>query len=100
MASSQLVNKKGYTDSGTVAFNSVAANTTKDVSVTFRVTFPDKPIVLCSINSSSTAGAFGKCACSVVSVTTTGATLRFFNGDTSARSPGASWVAFNPYPIY
>lgn len=100
MATFQFVNQKGYADSGSVTFDTVAANSTKDVNITFSVKFPDTPIVICSINSSSTAGAFGKCVCSVVNVTTTGATLRFFNGDTTARAPGASWVAFNPYPRY
>lgn len=100
MATFQFVNKKGYTASGTATFGSVAANATADVTVSFGVTFPDNPIVLCCLSSSSAAGAFGKCACSVVSTTKTGATLRFFNGDTSARSPGVIWVAFNPYPRY
>ena len=100
MASTQLTNKKGYADSGKISFGSTAANSTKDVSITFRVTFPDTPIVVCCLDSASTAGAFGKCVCAVQSVSTTGATLRFFNGDTAARAPGAYWVAFNPYPIY
>ena len=42
----------------------------------------------------STAGAFGKCVAAVTGTpTTTGFTMRLYNGDTSTRAPRAVWMA-------
>ena len=80
-------------DNGTADPGSTAANTYKDVSVTFSKTFADVPNVVVGFNSNSTAAAFGRCSCSVASITKTGCVLRFFNGDTVTRHPGIRWIA-------
>lgn len=68
----------------------------KDGSVTFPKPFAagSVPIVVISFRSSSTAGTFGRCCVSVLSTDNTGFTFRFFNGDSSARSPDYTYIAF------
>lgn len=71
----------------------ISAGDTKDVTITFHKWFRNPPIVTASFVSTSSAGAFGRCTISVVSVTYSGATLRIFNGDSSTRSPNINWIA-------
>ena len=54
------------------------------------------PVVVVGFVSTSTAARFGTCSCAVVdgSVTNEGFTIRFYNGDTSSRIPGFSYIAF------
>ena len=54
------------------------------------------PVVVVGFTSGSTAARFGTCACAVVdgTVTNEGFTIRFYNGDTSSRIPGFSYIAF------
>ena len=71
----------------------ISAGDTKDVTITFHEWFRNPPIVTASFVSTSSAGTFGRCTISVVSVTYSGATLRIFNGDSSTRSPNINWIA-------
>lgn len=85
--------------SGTVqAKIKVSTGNCADYPVTFPAPFaPDTvPVVVVGFISSSTAARFGTCACAVVdgSVTNEGFTIRFYNGDTSSRIPGFSYIAF------
>lgn len=71
-----------------------------DIEVSFNRTFTTPPHVVVGFSTASTEGAFGKCCCSVKfvngvgpAVTTTGFTLRAFNGDVIGRSPNYIWIA-------
>jgi len=65
------------------------------------ITFPKAyapgtiPVVMVGFASSSTAGNFGRGCVAVLlgSVTNTGFTLRYYNGDSSARNPEFVWIA-------
>ena len=80
-------------ESGTITGSSVSANSYKDYEVTFNKSFSSAPIVVACFQSTSTAGAFGNCTLGVVSATTTGFTVRVFNGDSSGRAPNINWIA-------
>ena len=75
------------------ALGNTSAGAYKDAAVTFPRAFAAAPVVVVGFETASTAGTFGRCCVSVVSATTTGFTLRFFNGDSSNRNPGFTWVA-------
>lgn len=80
-------------DAGRTSGISVASGATADVDISFNKTFLVDPNVVVGFKSSSTAGTFGRCTCSVMTTTTTGCSLRVFNGDTTARSPALIWTA-------
>lgn len=81
-----VISELGATSSGTY----------KDGSVTFDAAYPTGtiPAVLLSFMSTSTAGKFGRCSVAVMSVTNTGFTFRFFNGDDSNRNPKFVYIAY------
>lgn len=66
-----------------------------DREITFPVAYAEgtTPHVVAGFFTASTAGSFGRCCVSVHTVTNVGFTMRFFNGDSSARSPQATWIA-------
>ena len=80
-------------ETGHITGSSVSANSYVDYNVTFTKSFETAPIVIPTFQSTSTAGAFGRCTLGVVSVTTTGCVIRVFNGDTSGRAPNIDYVA-------
>ena len=80
---------------GTIAGTSVSANSYTDVSVTFSSEMSDVPIVVCSVVSTSTAGALGSITSAVTSTSTTGFTCRIFNAGSTARTPAVNWIALN-----
>lgn len=71
----------------------VSSNSTKDATITFSNTFSEVPKVVACIESSSTAYGMGRLSCAVLSISTTGFTVRVFNADTSPRSPYIQWIA-------
>ena len=84
------------TQSGLVAAVSVPANSYKDIPVTFPTAFSEAPTVQLTLYSGSVSGMLGRCVCAVLpdSVTTTGFTIRMFNGDeSSSRAPAIYWTA-------
>lgn len=78
----------GYADPG-----AIAANTYVDKTITFPFTFESTPNVVACLFSSATSSTFGGFAISVVSRTTTGATIRIFNNTGTQRSPDIFWIA-------
>lgn len=82
-------------DSGRTASITAAANSYKDLAVSFDTSFSSTPKVVCSIYSTSTAGAIGSLTCSALNVTTTGFTVRVFNAGSASRSPAVDWIAIN-----
>ena len=90
----QILEQMPVVDRGTVTtIGTVAANTCTDVPVSFSKTFEEIPTVMLTIRSSSTAGGMGRTMASAINATTTGFTLRFFNGDSSDRTPYCQWLA-------
>ena len=80
---------------GNIDATSVSANSYKDVSVTFSPAMSGTPIVVCSVVSTSTAGAIGSITAAVTSTSTTGFTCRIFNAGSTARTPSVNWIAMN-----
>ena len=80
-------------ETGHITGVSVAAGDTHDYSISFTKTFRTAPTVIACFQSTSSAGAFGNCTLGVVSTTVSGATIRMFNGDGSARGPNIDWIA-------
>lgn len=79
---------------GHITGESVASGDTKDYTITFAKSFSTVPTVIACFQSTSSAGAFGNCTLGVVNTTTSGATIRMFNGDTtSGRAPNINWIA-------
>lgn len=79
---------------GRVTAADIAGGSYRDVSVTFPNAFQTAPVVTVCFETESTAGAFGKCVAAVTGTpTTTGFTMRLYNGDTSTRAPRAVWMA-------
>ena len=71
----------------------VAANSYSDVPITFDEPFEEKPAVITSIYSSSTAGAMGSTMVSAINISTNGFTARVFNAGSSVRAPAVNWMA-------
>lgn len=79
------------------ALGNTSSGSYKDATVTFTTAYASgtTPFVMVGFASSSTSGNFGRGCVAVLpgSVTNTGFTLRFFNGDSSARNPEFNWFA-------
>lgn len=72
----------------------IASGGYRDVSVQFTNEFKTAPVVTVCFETDSSAGAFGKCVAAVFgSPTTTGFTMRLYNGDSSTRKPRIVWMA-------
>lgn len=80
---------------GRTASITAAANSYKDLTVSFGRTFSSVPRVVCSIFSTSKAGAIGSLTASALDVTTTGFKVRVFNAGSASRSPAVDWIAIN-----
>ena len=78
---------------GTVTGTTVASKSYRDVNINFGKTYASAPTVVASLGSSSTSADIGSMSVGVVSVTTTGATLRIFNDSGNARTPSVNWIA-------
>ena len=83
-------------DTGYVNATKLSNNSTADVSVTFDSTFGSTPVVVACLSGVSTAYQYGLISVGVVSVSSTGFTLRFYNAGAGAREPSARWVAVGP----
>lgn len=82
--------------SGTINGGDVNPGSYKDFEVSFGTyRFSSTPSVVVGFVTNSDAGAFGKCCCAVLlsSLSTSGFTIRVYNGDTSKRSPRCHWIA-------
>lgn len=90
----KILQRLHYMDAGDeVLSSSIASGAYADVAVSFNKTFNTAPVVVVGFYSTSTGATFGRCSCAVHSVTTTGFTIRFFNGDTVGRQPNFRWIA-------
>lgn len=92
-------NALGIRAGSVAALGNTAGGAYKDKSVSFGTElgsafeFTSAPVVVVGFKSDSSAGTFGRCCVSAHSITTTGFTLRFFNGDSSNRNPEFYWIA-------
>ena len=80
-------------ETGHITGSSVPRGDYVDYDISFTKPFSSAPTVIACFQSTSTAGNFGRCTLGVVSVSVSGATIRVFNGDESARGPNVDWIA-------
>lgn len=68
----------------------------KDFDITFSPEFKTLPVVITGFQSASTSSAFGRCTCGVVrgTLTTTGCTIRIYNGASATIIPEVFWLAY------
>lgn len=80
---------------GTIAGESIASGSYRQVSVTFSEPMQSVPVVVVGLTTNSTAAGFGSIAAGVVltSVTVNGFNMRIHNADSVSRIPGATWIA-------
>lgn len=78
---------------GAFSAGNVAANSYKDITVTYDRAFSAIPSVVVCLNSNSTSPNMGYVTAAVLSRSTTGFTARIFNADSSTRSPYVDWIA-------
>lgn len=81
--------------SGTIEGGSVSSGGIKDFPINFGKTFSEKPNVVVGFMTNADQGNFGRCCCAVLmsSLTTSGCTIRIYNGDAQGRSPRCNWIA-------
>ena len=80
-------------DTGEHSFSNLAANTATNISVTFSKEFATAPQVVAGLKSSLTSATTGNVAVSASNVTTTGFTLRAYNGSSVQKTIYVSWIA-------
>lgn len=85
-----------YYDSDTVEV-SIAGNAVTDKSMTFPETFISTPFVMTQMNSKSSSANMGYVSHSAIDASTTGFTFRWFNKDTSSRSPRYGYIAIGKW---
>lgn len=77
---------------------SVSANSIKEYDVAFSPAFKNTPTVMLTLVTNTTAvngGALVNVALKANATSTTGFTLRVFNGDSSGRAPAVHWLAIS-----
>lgn len=80
-------------DTGEHSFSNVSANTYTYIDVTFSKTFATAPQVVAGLKSTLTSANTGNVAVSASNVTTTGFTLRCYNGSSVQKTIYVSWIA-------
>lgn len=83
-------------DSGLIVLDEeVAAQSQKDIEVSFKKEFPDIPNIIVGLSSSSTGSRNANLEAVVLygSQSKTGFTIRLYNNDTAARKPAIVWQA-------
>lgn len=80
-------------ETGRLSFGLVPAKSYVDVNVRYSRTYQSIPRVFLMLRSSSTSPELGNVTISIAEQTATGFTARCFNFDSTARSPGADWLA-------
>lgn len=78
---------------GYASIGSVPANGYTDVYIAFSANMSGVPTVVCSLVSTSTAGAIGSLEAAAIETTESGFTARVFNAGSTARSPGLNYIA-------
>lgn len=78
---------------GEIASADIAANTVRQVNVTFGKAFASTPVVLVALRSASTAVEYGDITAWTQARSTTGFTACIANKNTGVRAPSASYIA-------
>ena len=85
---------KSMMATGSFSSTSVPARGYKDFTInSFGKTFSSTPTVTATLVSTSNAYQIGYLSVAVLSTSTTGATLRVFNADSTSRAPAINWIA-------
>ena len=79
-------------DCGNISERSVASASYETIDVTFAEQFLVPPVVVATVTSAAAANV-GNCTASVVSVTTSGCSIKLNNAASAARTIGANWIA-------
>ena len=81
--------------SGSVTFSQTSSGSYSDKTISFSPSYSAAPNVVAGfqLGTGSTAANFGNCSVAVVSVSTTGATLRFYNNSGGNKTPTVNWIA-------
>lgn len=85
----------GNLQSGSVTFSQTSSGSYSDENISFSQSYSAAPTVVAGfqLGTGSTAANFGNCSVAVVSVSTTGATLRFYNNSGANKTPTVNWIA-------
>ena len=79
---------------GFIGSQSIAAQSYRDVAITFTKNFSKPPTVILTLGSTSTSSDIGSISVVLTTFpTTTGVNVRLFNDSSASRSPTAHWVA-------
>ena len=91
----EINNLANSLQSGTVTFSQTSTGSYSDKSITFSPSYSAAPTVVAGFQFSTgtTAANIGSCTVAVVSVSTTGATLRFYNNSGANKTPSVNWIA-------
>ena len=84
--------------SGTISANDAGSIASGDIAtypITFNPAFSTVPNVVVGFLTNADAGNFGRCYCAVriEGLSTTGCSIRVFNGDAQSRTPRINWIA-------
>lgn len=85
----------GNIDCGDDSFSAVANGSYGDKAVTFNKTFPSAPevAVTMKVGSGTTAANIGSSIMAVISTSTTGFTVRYFNNSGASKTVSFTWIA-------
>lgn len=91
----EIDNLANRTQSGSVAFSQTSSGSYLDKTISFSPSYSAAPTVVAGfqLGTGSTAANFGNCSVAVVSVSATGATLRFYNNSGANKTPTVNWIA-------
>lgn len=81
------------TDDGAVVFETVEANSSKRISVTFDTPFDAVPVVVATLRSAGDSYKIGLCSLSVSNITETGFDITAYNASDVNIGLNANWVA-------
>ena len=91
----EIDNLANRMQAGSVTFSQTSSGSYSDKTISFSPSYSAAPTVVAGfqLGTGSTAANFGNCSVAVVSVSTTGATLRFYNNSGASKTPAANWIA-------
>ena len=91
----EIDNLANRMQAGSVTFSQTSSGSYSDKTISFSPSYSAAPTVVAGfqLGTGSTAANFGNCSVAVVSVSTTGATLRFYNNSGANKTPTVNWIA-------
>lgn len=91
----EIDNLANRMQAGSVTFSQTSSGSYSDKTISFSPSYSAAPTVVAGFQFSTgtTAANIGSCTVAVVSVSTTGATLRFYNNSGANKTPTVNWIA-------